>query len=156
MSKLWCKTPFINLISLQSWIHKPPTWTMRNDEFKVRLERIQERCHQTGLPWKANHPLHLTGKNACVCRLKTLVKKLEKSGTNTDYDEVMNDDYNDVKRMVHSAKTSDMRESWKCRTSDSVWCISGSARWCQVTERMFEHWATTTEPTLECSCKRTF
>ena len=59
------------------------------DEFKEQLRRSKEGWYETGLPWKGNHAPLPNNKEGSLCRLASLVRKLEKNGTIEDYNAVI-------------------------------------------------------------------
>ena len=59
------------------------------DEFKEQLRRSEEVWYETGLPWKGNHSPLPNNKEGSLCRLASLVRKLERNGSIDDYHAVI-------------------------------------------------------------------
>lgn len=58
-------------------------------EFKGQLSRDQTGWYETTLPWKGNHPPLPTHENGSKRRLEQLVRKLERNGQYSDYNEII-------------------------------------------------------------------
>lgn len=48
------------------------------EEFKEKPRRSEKGWYKTSLPWKGNHPPLLNNKGGSLCRMVSLVWKLEK------------------------------------------------------------------------------
>ena len=60
-------------------------------EFKEQLRRSEEGWYETGLPWKANHPILPNNKAGSLRRLGSTTRKLEKNRLLQKYDDVIQD-----------------------------------------------------------------
>lgn len=60
-------------------------------EFKEQLVRDRQGWYETGLTWKGNHPQLPTNKKGSLRRLDNLVRKLERTDSYNDYDQVITD-----------------------------------------------------------------
>ena len=59
------------------------------EEFKEQLVRSSEGWYETGLPWRGNHPPLPSNKEGSLRRLDRLVKKLDRQGITTEYNQII-------------------------------------------------------------------
>ena len=59
------------------------------EEFKEQPHRSEEGWYETGLPWKGNHPTLPNNKEGSQRRLASLVRKLEKMKSFSDYNAII-------------------------------------------------------------------
>lgn len=60
-------------------------------EFKEQLHRDLEGWYETGLPWRANHPVLPSNKHGSLQRLSKLEKNLQRRGLTSAYHEIILD-----------------------------------------------------------------
>ena len=64
-------------------------------KFREQLQQSPEGWYQTGLPWKGNHPPLPSNEGGSLCRLDSLLRKLERGNILNRYDNVIREQLNE-------------------------------------------------------------
>ena len=67
-----------------------------HQEFREQLVRHEEGFYEAALPWIGNHPDLPSNKSGSLKRLDNLVKKLERTGNYEKYQEIIEDQKEEV------------------------------------------------------------
>ena len=131
------------------------------EEFQEQFTRSHEGWYQTGLPWKASHPLLQSNEVGSLKRLNSLTKQLEKNSELLEkYDNIIKEQLEDgvVERVTESAQAKDfylphkpvVRES--AESSKVRIVFDASARENESSpslNTMSRNWPTLTKPVVE-------